>query len=445
MKNTYTISTQNFAQAAHQMNIKLRNILALVAFGLFLPAATAQDISAQQLREDIAFIRQTIGRAHPDLRFSTNPESVNSALNAAAADIPVDLSRDQAWQRLSTLNPVFADAHFFVGYTDWMADSTAHLASGGAFFPFEVDIDSTGKLYIRAALGAGPSELANARILSINGVPAEKQTAELLKRMHGDTPQFRSNLLARRWWFYHWKMYGAAAQYRLELSRAGRRWSVSIPASASAPALLQAATSFDRQFSFELQPEGKAVLKAGSFSPEFKDRFLDLARTSFARMRQEGATILFIDISDNGGGDDQLWLDGLMPYIATRPYRTGSTYTKRVAEANPQRGESAGQIVDGEIQTWHEPQTAPPLLFKGKVVVAIGPSTYSSAVLFANVVQDFGFGTLAGKGGAARRSQSGGTRKFTLPNSGLVLWVPRFVLAPPSGGPRDALLAPARE
>lgn len=427
------------------MNIKLRNILALLAFGLLAPAVAAPSISAQQLREDIAFIRQTIERSHPDLHFSTAPESVNAALNAAAADIPTELTRDQAWQRLSTLNPVFADAHFFVGYTDWIADSTTHLASDGAFFPFEVDIDGAGKLYIRAALGAAPTELANARILSINGVPAERATAELLKRMHGDTPLFRSTLLAKRWWLYHWKMYGAAAQYRLELSRAGKRWSVSAPASASTPTVLQAATSFERQFGFELQPGGKAVLKAGSFSPEFKDRFLDLARTSFARMQQEGATTLLIDISDNGGGDDQMWLEGLMPYIATRPYRTGSTYTKRVAEANPQRGESAGQIVDGEIQTWHEPQTDQPLLFKGKVVVAIGPSTYSSAVLFANVVQDFGFGTLTGTGGAARRTQSGGIKKFVLPNSGLVLWVPRFVLAPPSGGPRDALLAPARE
>ncbi len=292
------------------MNIKLPNILALVAFALLAPAASAAPatieprISAEQLREDIAFIRQTIERAHPDLRFSTDPESVNGALSAAAAGIPADLSRDQAWQRLSMLNPVFADAHFFVGYTDWVADSTAYLASGGALFPFEVDIDDAGKLYIRAALGGGSTELANARILSINGVPAERETGELLKRMHGDTPLFRSTLLAKRWWLYHWKMYGAAAQYRLELSHAGKRWSASVPASANTPTVLQAATSFERQFGFELRPGGQAVFKAGSFSAEFKDRFLDLTRASFARMRQEGATTLFIDISDNGGGDD---------------------------------------------------------------------------------------------------------------------------------------------
>jgi hypothetical protein len=68
------------------------------------------------------------------------------------------------------------------------------------------------------------------------------------------------------------------------------------------------------------------------------------------------------------------------------------------------------------------------------VRVAIGPATYSSAILFANVMRDFGFATLVGTGGVARRAQSGGVRNFTLPQSGLTISVPRFVLDPPGGG-----------
>jgi hypothetical protein len=82
------------------------------------------------------------------------------------------------------------------------------------------------------------------------------------------------------------------------------------------------------------------------------------------------------------------------------------------------------------------------LLFTGKTHVVIGPATYSSAVLFANVMHDFGFGTLVGNGGAARRTQSGGVRQFILPNSKLALSVPRFVLDPPAGEASGALLEP---
>eukprot|EP01034_Spumella_vulgaris_P036068 gene36067-44481_t len=137
-----------------------------------------------------------------------------------------------------------------------------------------------------------------------------------------------------------------------------------------------------------------------------------------------------------------MWLEGLMPYIAGQPYRTGSTYRKKVLETSAAKGEVAGQVVQGEIATWHQPQPNNPLRFGGKVYVLIGPATYSSAVLFANTVQDFGMATLAGSGSAARSAQSGGVRKFVLPNTGLALWMPRFVLDPPAGVRGDGLLRP---
>lgn len=378
---------------------------------------------AGPLQDDVAFIRQTLASEHPDLGFSTSPETIAKALDAMPAR---EVSRDEAWRQLATLNPLFADAHLFIGYPDWIGDTAAHQKAGGGLFPFEVGMED-GTLQIRAALGGGATALAGARITAINGLPTEAINAELLKRMHGDTPRFRANLLARRWWLYHWKMYGADAQYALSLARDGRQWSVTVPASRQTPLLLRDDGDFERQFSFHIRPDGAGALKVGSFDHGFKDRFLALTQAAFAQLRERNIATLYIDISANGGGDDAMWLDGLMPYLASKPYRTGSTYTKKDG--------------NGDIQTWRPP--LPDKLYHGKVVVVIGPSTYSSAILFANVMQDFGFATLAGEGNAARRTQSGGIRKFTLPNSGLALWVPRFVLDPPAGArQRDTLLAP---
>lgn len=375
---------------------------------------------------DVSFIRETIAAAHPDIGFSTNSREVNKALDAI--EVQPGMSRDEAWRRLSTLNPLFADAHLFVGYADWRGDAIAHLQAGGGLFPFEVDIDD-GQPVIRAALDGSATGLAGARIVSIDGVPADATVIELVKHAHGDTPLFRSHLAAQRWWLYHWKIYGAPTHYKLELARDGRNWLVDVPASRQTPAILQQHGNFN----FEITPGG-AVLTVSTFDGAHKERFLSLTRSAFTRMRDEGVTSLTIDISDNGGGDDDMWLEGLMPYLATKPYRTGSTYTRKAA---------TGETVDGQIETWRQPQTGNPLLFKGKVLVRIGQATYSSAILFANVMHDFGFATLIGTGNAARRTQSGGIRKFTLPNSGLVLWVPRFVLDPPAGSTdRTALLAP---
>ena len=60
--------------------------------------------------------------------------------------------------------------------------------------------------------------------------------------------------------------------------------------------------------------------------------------------------------------------------------------------------------------------------------VLISPRTYSSAVLFTTVMQDYGFATLAGIGGGARSTQSGGIQNIKLPNTQMTMVVPRFVL-----------------
>lgn len=404
--------------------------------------SAATTISADDLSQDLHFIRQVIERTHPDPRHSSDPAALAQAFTRLEHAQGGALTRDQVWQQLATLNPLFADAHAFVGFADWRAESAAHLAAGGRLFPFEVHIDDAGKLTIRAELGGGSSKLAGARILKVNGVDTAALLPPMLARAHGDTPVFARNLLAQRWWLFHSKMHGTSAYYALELEQGGKRRTSRFAGAVTAPQILAADARFDQQYRFELRPNDTAVLTAASFGGENKAAFLAFTKDAFERMKRAGSKTLVIDISANGGGDDDMWLEGLMPYIAARPYRTGSTYRKKVLETSAAKGEVAGQVVHGEIATWHQPQAGNPLRFSGKTYVLIGPSTYSSAVLFANTVQDFGIATLAGSGGAVRSAQSGGVKKFMLPHSGLAVWMPRFVLDPPAGARGDGLLRP---
>ena len=68
--------------------------------------------------------------------------------------------------------------------------------------------------------------------------------------------------------------------------------------------------------------------------------------------------------------------------------------------------------------------------------------TYSSAVIFCNVMHDFGFGTIAGTGDSVRAGETGGVRRTTLTNSGLAVNAPRFILTRPSGVKEPVLLTP---
>jgi hypothetical protein len=72
----------------------------------------------------------------------------------------------------------------------------------------------------------------------------------------------------------------------------------------------------------------------------------------------------------------------------------------------------------------------------------IGKATYSSSILFTNVMQYFGFATIAGEGNLARADQTGGTRDTYLPNTGLDVGWPRFILYRPSGERTPEFVAP---
>ncbi|GAA4042225.1 hypothetical protein GCM10022281_24180 [Sphingomonas rosea] len=384
------------------------------------------------LRADLRFALETIERQHPDLTHSVKTSELERQALRIDRQLDHPMGQAEAWANLAELNPLLADGHLFIGLPDWRARSEEKVGSGVGLFPFEINLDRKGYPVITAALGGSASPLEGRRILRIEGRDARAVARSLMARTHGDTPAFRKALLAQRWWLWFATLYGTPQSYTLVLD-SGKR-PVIADAAHSLPAILRRDASFERLFICQINPDRSAKLTVSSFVWADKERFFSFTRDCFSRMKAAGSDRLLIDVSQNGGGDDDMWKDGILRYIATRPYKQGSTYTKR---------EKSGEKVTGTITSWTQPVEGEPLHFAGKVEVLIGPSTYSSAVLFSNVVRDYRFGTLVGTGGAARTRQSGGVQSIKLPNTGLVLSYPRFVLDPPSGSQAPMYLQPA--
>ena len=408
----------------------------------FCPVAwAAERFTAAQVQADIDALAAGIAATHPGIGHSVDPARFAGALDALRQRSRDGLDRDAVWRDLATLNPLLADGHLFVGHADWRGDTVRHLEAGGALFPFEVAVDVDGRVRILAELGGARTPHAGASLRSINGHPARDVAQGLLARVHGDSPRFRADVLSHRWWFYFWKVHGAPDTFELVLDGASQS-PVRKAGSRERPALMAGEEDFGRQFSFELLPDGAAVMTVQTFAWHDPEAFFTFTRRAFQQMNTARTRLLVIDVRRNGGGNDALWLKGLLPYIADRPYRWASRYTKRVLQDNPATQEKAGEVRSGTIDTWASPLTDERLRFAGQVVVLVGAGTYSSAVLFANTVQDFRFGTVAGEGSSARSTQTGGTQKLALPHTGLVVWSPRFILERPSGPRAPAWLTP---
>jgi len=301
-----------------------------------------------------------------------------------------------------------------------------------------------GRVYVLSALGGGRSTDARASIEKINGVPIHELTRALLELTNGDTAALRAVILSARWWWFYWKVFGAPATFEIELKLPSGTSISRVPASKQMPSWIQEnnALDFDKAFRFWQINKETSVLTVNTFDWVDKNRFYDFTRRSFTSLKDSATKNLVNGIRKNGGGDDDMWKEGILPYIATKRYRHGSTFLLRVIEGRQRDGQKVGDLVEGQIQSWVEPSRDKHLLFEGNVYILIGGARYSSAVLVANVVQDFSFGRLVGTGGYARTRQSGGVQTHVLPNSQLRIVVPRFVLDRPSGARDPEFLVP---
>jgi hypothetical protein len=417
-------------------------LVALIAAGA-QAAGAAPTFSPVELRADLAEIDRAVHDMPPDLAHSADVPRLEHAvrdMDAALADSP-PLDRDAAWRLFATLNPVLADGHLFVGFVDWRDEIRQHLAAGGVLFPFEMRVAADCTLRVRAELGGGVTPLADSVIMEVNGLPAATLCEGLFSRAHGDTRAFRADLISRRFWLYYLKVFGAPTSFSIGF--AGEAETRQVAGSARLPQLLAEEASFDRQFQMGfIGGESTAVLKLGTFAWPDKQELLEFTHRAFASMRARGSRTLIIDLRDNGGGNDDEWIDGVMPYLATRPFRTASRIRKRVVVADPAHHEAVGDVATEKIDDWFPADRANPLRFGGQVYLATGAGTYSSALVFCNVMQDFGFGRVAGPGGIARASISGGARRTTLTHTGLIVVTPRFVLDRPSGARVPVLFTP---
>jgi hypothetical protein len=408
--------------------MKIRTSLWLLAWSVVAQSQESAEFTPEQLRADLTFMESALARTHPNLSHSVDPAVLARAFADMRARLDRPMTADEAWKTMSALNSVMADGHLTITYPGSAASELQrHLGSGGRLFPFAVHVTGDA-MFVRSRLDGSATPLAGRRIETIEGVPADEIVGKLLAHMNGDTPALRAELLSDRFAFWYWKFFGERRSFRLRIGGA----ELMIEASTDTPPAYREKT-FEELFQFELLDGKAALLTINEFYWSDKPKFYGFTRSAFERMRDAGTRTLIIDIRANSGGDDDVWIEGILPYIASKPFRNGSNYVLKVIEGRAKQGQKVGDVVHGSQDSVYAPQLDNPLRFTGNVYVLISPRTYSSAVLFSTVVQDHGFGTLVGVGGGARSAQSGGIQFIKLPHTRMTFVAPRFVLTRTSG------------
>jgi C-terminal processing protease CtpA/Prc len=346
-------------------------------------------------------------------------------LNTITAGITDDISVRELWARIAVLNSTLADGHLKVGHAS-TSQWRKWVSGGMGLFPFEVAIVNQ-QLYIKSNTGGTKSDYAEQQIKAINGMPYEQVMAQLLRRTHGDTDEFRQEVLARQFHRLFYLTFGYSEQFSITLADED----LTLTASKSMPQSM-VERSFADTFHVEYAGES-ATLTVNSFSwPDFK-QYLTFMDATFTQLKEKNIKHLVIDISNNGGGDDDFWMAGIMRYITDVPYRHFSHYRSKVLLKYRDPGQIVGEIESGENTRFIQPEPELANFFTGDVAVKIGAYTYSSAIVFANTLQDFSIAPLVGENTTGRSTQTGGIQFLNLTHSNLQMVSPRFILTRPNG------------
>lgn len=372
------------------------------------------------LEQYVDFIRQT----HPRITYTVNPQSLDTALMGIRKKITDSMPANKVWDLFASLNPIFNDAHIGIIGPENMYQE--YRSSGGANFPYSVKIKQ-GELYIDWISTPNRGSIENYKILSINGVESLEILSTLLPKMRGESQSLQELILSRRFPIFYTMHYGEFKRHELELmDEQQQQVRVVIDSNDTGEAGTQDQKK-EEYYHFEKINDSVVYLKIASFEIENKSTFALFLDDSFAKIHSSNISHLILDIGENGGGARDL-SDLLLDYLTTERYTATSKVEARITEQNKSMIPDAtvGDVVTVPFPKWVQPKNEVPV-FKGNVYVLVSEQSYSQAIVFATIVQDFDLGKIVGEETAGKANQTGQVQKLSLGHTGFTVYCPIYI------------------
>jgi hypothetical protein len=378
-------------------------------------------LTAAQIHSDLDDLLDFIETTHPNPDYTTDREELARIVARIRSTVDRPMTAREAWAEFAQLNPAFHDGHMGIRAPE--AQFTEYLRTGGLPFPLEVAVHGDS---IRVTTVPATSVIADqAELLSINGRSSAQILRDLRPRVRGESDSLREFLISQKFALLFWAMYGGFDEYRVVLRNPDDTVSSQVLPAAAGDGIAQD-PPLDL-FQYQRLDQNTTLLRIPSFDIALRDRFLAFLEQSFAQIAADRITRLLIDIRENGGGARDL-SDPLLSYLTGGRYTPTSKVKARITAENTARvpGSQPGQVVDLPFPQWVEP-TARPWRFAGELYVLISARTYSQAIVFATIVQDFDIGTLVGEETAGLANQTGQVTRTSLPNTGLSAQAPIYI------------------
>ena len=436
-------------------------LLALGACNQQAPPVPDGYLSVEAVREDLRALYDGLESGHFDLFADKSRADYDDAFDGAYASVTDPMTPEEA-QILFQTFAAFGDvAHARVDFpvSIWME----YVGEGGVAFPLYPRF-SEGRFFIGEDYSGSDLVSEGDEVVAINGVSIEGWLERLGRHLSADTDYLLETQLEFSWPVYLWLETEPVDAFELEVRRHGEGAieTVMLPALTRADMQAnQASAAADEESPLRearMLSDRVAYLKPGPFyNAEDPANLWDTASyltfldEGFENVIAAGADALIVDVRNNPGGD-AAFSDPIAAWFADEPFRFALEFYVRsspeaeaanAARLDPDDSDSVNAIYAekfaetpyGEVFEVEFPEVQPreEQQFEGNVYVLVDRHSYSNAVTFAAMVQDYGFGTIIGEETADLATTYGAMESFTLPNSGVSVGFPKAHIIRPNG------------
>jgi hypothetical protein len=371
-------------------------------------------LAPEDMRYDLEELFHRIETTHPDPYAKRPKAEVDLERQKIYDELDHPMTMFDYYDKVAPLVTRLGDLHTQVIIPNKLFGSSP---PDEKFIPLEVDF--TGQQAFITIDASGNSDTpVGSELLSINDEPITNIHSELINH----------NLRYYPFPLGLWIMNGSVSQYEIEIIRP----SETSPVRVNIPGL--SLTEISQNASQDLSQPWEPVTYTkvpdepiGILTINTFEEIGPLLTPIFAQIQEDDISSLIIDIRLNGGGKYVI-VDSLMDFITDKPYK----HCSKSYEA-PFKGYGSGaprEVPCEVIQPFNTTER-----FQGEFYLLIGPQTFSAAITFSTILQDYGLATLVGEATNDVASYCANIvlEGTPLPRTGLLYTVSRTCYVRPSG------------
>jgi hypothetical protein len=376
--------------------------------------------SPQQLSNDLDQLFVRLGNIHPNLYANIEKDSIEHYRVAVSKNLNHPMTSLVFWKLVAPLVTRFKDGHTSLYFPYQFRQD--YLDNGGTIFPFEVSIDGD-RIFVAKNYALDSLLIVNSEILSINSILSNEILHELRKYQGGERLPFVNLNIEKRFKLWLWAIFGYEENFQIDFisdfdgkSYCKQFSGITLNEFRSFQDSVQTVQS-----PYSYNKPGNEIGLIDFRRMVEPGRFKKFLKSTFTNIQHDSIHSLIIDIRRNGGGDSRL-VDDLFKYTTDKPYTQAVKMDIKVSKearqflkrkylkwymyplyplayfyppVKPLFFGKIGRIEELEFQLQKPKNNS--LFFEGDVYLLIGPNTFSSANILADMIKCYQIGTVIGE------------------------------------------------